>query len=100
MKTAHRQAARAKAARKYTLIDPATETARCAEDMRQRRKGERPAVPPDAWQAAWQPLAPAPAPVRRPGADDYLRHPSRVGERRMPYHVAQPSEAAPCPTRP
>ncbi len=59
MKTAHREAARAKQHARDNLVHGM-----------------------DAWKCAWIPLPPTPAPVRRAGADDYLRHPSRVGDQR------------------
>ena len=93
MKTAHRQAARAKAAHKHELFSPGTDFSPQEQARRKRRAQERTPAP-DAWQQSWQPLQPTPAPPRRPGADDYLQHPSRIGDERIPY-----AAATPCPTR-
>lgn len=41
------------------------------------------------WQPTWVPLTPSAAPPRRAGADDYLRHPSRIGDEQRPYTLGQ-----------
>ena len=94
MKTAHRQAARAKAARKHELFTPGTDFAPQETARRKRRAAERTQAP-DAWQQSWEPLTPTPAPPRRPGADAYAACPSRIGDELVPY-----TAAVSCPTRP
>lgn len=88
MKTAHRQAARAKAAQKHALFDPRADLHPREIARRKKRAAEQSNPPQPAWQASWQPLTTEPAPVHRPGADDYLRCPSRVGGTVVPYHIA------------
>lgn len=39
------------------------------------------------WQANWVPLGPTTAPPRRAGSNDYLAHPSRIGDERRAYNV-------------
>ncbi len=81
MKTAHRKAARAKAARKYELFDPWDDPA-----WGNRAKQRAQEIAPTAkWQREWQPLEPTPAPPRRAGADDFERIPSLVAGQRVAY---------------
>lgn len=92
MKTSHRQAARDKAARKYALFDPAQAGAESAL----RREAEKEAMSERApWQATWVPLTPTAAPPRCAGADDYVRHPSRIGDEQRPYTLAAAAASKP-----
>lgn len=47
------------------------------------------------WQATWVPLTPTAAPPRRAGADDYVRHPSRIGDEQRPYTLAAAAASKP-----
>lgn len=70
--------------RKLGLIDPAEAGARSAR----KREAEKQAMAQrSTWQATWVPLAPAPSPPRRQGADNYLAHPSRIGDERRAYAI-------------
>lgn len=88
MKTTHRQAARAKAQRRHELFDPGADITPQEHARRKRRAAERTPTEAPTWTQHWQPLTPMPEPPRRPGADDYLQHPSRIGDTRVPHHAS------------
>ncbi|WP_288094416.1 hypothetical protein [Thiomonas sp.] len=73
--------------RKLGLINPAEAGARSAR----KREAEKKAMAQrSTWQATWVPLGPTPAPPRRPGADNYLAYPSRIGDERRAYAITTP----------
>lgn len=47
------------------------------------------------WQANWVSLGPTTAPPRRAGSNDYLRHPSRIGDERRPYTLVASAASKP-----